>query len=975
MKKTKKSILTALALGCGMAICLGVAFAPISVAQPATAETAGFYMEFGARVRNKKDSVGIRFDTVVSEEYYNGLKTTYGADAKIEFHTLVARFQDLKDVNEDEKIDETDLTTAMIAKDLQNVGANEADDLTDKGTISFATAELDGETYTYKAAMLYNADGMTYKTYAMELVARSYVKVTYMDGEEEKEYVAYAESNDNIRAMRTVANAAVIDGEDATYLAKYVGTVTENAATGYLGLNNTQATLEAKNLPTAVTTGYIGGRKVNVSVTENGLTATYTAEDVAELEAGENKKAVLSLFDENGNVYRNECTVATKVINSVEDFSVLYLTASDTVIDGYYVLGCDIGSVDDPYIEKNQAGTSGQSPHLNPGAGSYFKGIFNGNGYAVYARESRNGFFGALINGAVVENLAIYSIVDASVGSTGDRFVLAQETGTATIRNCYFSLTDNRVNPTGRYSLFNVIGESSTMTNVVVEYIGWADEKKGGLLFNDEKKTSISAEYTNVYVINNESALISGDQTVYPENTIEMYESNLALKNSGNDFTAFTGVWDTSYGIPVWHSRNEQIIYTATVNGETGNQVQTTVGSKVTLGVGASIYGVPANVTVSYEIMDGDCVSLENNVVTATKAGTAVVTASVNNEVVVQFNITVTLDIINKGTVAYYSAMDGKYIAEDNSEKTLATLVGEGETIAYALDSVGVRIETANIESTLLESAKTYTAMKEVALQLYTEKAVYNVTLQVYTKVLNDKEDLSVLTINGAEIKGYYVVHNDIGSVTDMYDTSVQTAGSGANSFKGTFDGNGYAIYATGSKNGLFGYLGNPGSIKNLTLYSSLSSNIAASGERFALALTAGSTTIQNCYFNITDNRVNPTGTYCLISEVVGTSGFAMENVVAEFVNGYHGVKGSLFRSDLRTAYDSYYSNVYVIAPEGAKITDKTDAYPTGTIDFCTALSEVPSKIVGATWQIDEIAGDGNITYAFKFNDNCEKNS
>ena len=188
MKKTKKSILTALALGCGMAICLGVAFAPISVAQPATAETAGFYMEFGARVRNKKDSVGIRFDTVVSEEYYNGLKTTYGADAKIEFHTLVARFQDLKDVNEDEKIDETDLTTAMIAKDLQNVGANEADDLTDKGTISFATAELDGETYTYKAAMLYNADGMTYKTYAMELVARSYVKVTYMDGEEEKEY-------------------------------------------------------------------------------------------------------------------------------------------------------------------------------------------------------------------------------------------------------------------------------------------------------------------------------------------------------------------------------------------------------------------------------------------------------------------------------------------------------------------------------------------------------------------------------------------------------------------------------------------------------------------------------------------------------------------------------------------------------------------------------------------------------------------
>lgn len=936
MTKHRKWLVSYLCVG-ALASVLGVG-AISAVATDGETPTASFTMEQGASVRiakNADDSTGIRWKATFNETFWKTLNTETA-----EFGAIVAPA--------------TNVGTGELTENT-----SEAEPVPCKATKP--TFDENGE-FTYYASIVYDelAPELAEKAYAVELTARAYIKVgtTYT-------FVAdYATT----RSMRAVALSAVQSGEvSETDVDSYYGevvNVTKN--TGYYSNLDGEGVLENTNNLTGAEKAYVGATPVSFTKTDAGV-------KIAGMDGlVEQKSYTLNVFGTDGRVYTQPFVSATKVIYDEEDLSVLYLTTKTMVIDGYYVLGNDIGTPENLYIEKNSAGTAGQSPHVNPGAGSYFEGTFNGNGYAIYARESRNGLLGALLSGAVVKNLAIYSTVDASVGSTGDRFVLAQEVGTASFENCYFSLTDKRTSPTGRYSVFNSIGETSTMTNVVVEYQGWYEQKKGGLLFNTDNKATIGEAYTNVYVVTSADAPISGNGTEYPVDTIECYESNLALKNAGNDFTAFTGVWDTTYGIPVWHSRNEQIAYTATVNGEAGNQAEIEVDDTVELDVSASIYGVPVQSIVGYEVTEGDCVTVQDNVITATKEGTATITASVNGEVVATFTVTVTIPVINKGTVAYYSAMDGAYVAEDNSEKALVTLVGEGEEILYALDSKGTRIETANIEATLLESAKTYTSTKQIALTLYTEKAIYNVTLEVSTKVINDKQDLSVLTINGAPIYGYYLVHNDIGSATDMYDTNGQTAGSGENSFRGTFDGNGYSIYATGSKNGLFGYLGNPGVVKNLKLYSTLDATVA-NGERFALAVGAGSTTIQNCYFNLTDNRNNPTATYCLINGVANS--FAMTNVVVEFVNGYHGVKGSLFRSDTRTANAStHYSNVYVIAPEGAKITDATATYPAGTIDLCTGLSEVPNKIVGATWQIIPTTEGESTTYAFKFNDNCAKN-
>lgn len=932
MTKQKKLLVSCLCVGV-LASALGVGGIS-AVATDGETPVASFTMEQGASVRiakNADDSTGIRWKATFNETFWKTLNT------------------------------ETAEFGAMVAP-ATNVGAGELTENTAEAepvpcTAVKPTFDKNGE-FSYYASIVYDelSPELAEKAYAVELTARAYIKIG--------DVYTFVDDYATTRSMRAVALSAVQNGEvSETDVDSYYGEVVEiTQNTGYYSNMDSEGVFENKNNLTGAEQAYVGATPVAFAKTDAGV-------KISGMDSlTEEKTYTLNVFGADGKVYTQPFFVATKVIDSVEDLSVLYITQAQPKIEGYYVLGCDIGSASDPYIEKDPAGTAGNSPHTTTlGDNGYFGGTFNGNGYAIYVAQSRNGFFGFL-NEATIENLALHSTRTVA----GERFVLAQGTkNKSVIRNCYFTM--NNTASGSKYNLIQNSGANLYMENVVVEATG----QSTAVLFTTENKdvSGITTEdYNNVYIIAPVGMSVANNVAGYPQNTVEIYESNLALKNSGNDFTAFTGVWDTTYGIPVWHSRNEQITYTATVNGEAGNQAQMEVGNTATLDVTATIYGVPANVTVSYELTDGDCVSLENNVITASKQGTATVSASVNGQAVAQFTITVTMPVVDKGTVAYYSAMDGKYIAEDNSEKALATLVGEGETIAYALDSKGTRIETADIQATLLESAKTYTSMKEVALSLYTEKAIYNVTLQVSTKVLNEANDLSVLQTVTGGIYGYYLVHNDLGSVESAYDISAQTEGSGANSFKGTFEGNGYTVYTAGSsKFGLFGYLGNPGVIKNLILYNSLPATSPYNGERYALAGGAGSTTIENCYFNLTDNRVNPTAPYCLINDV--SASFAMSNVVVEFVNGYHGVKGTLFRSDTRTANAStYYSNVYVIAPEGAKITDATATYPAGTIDLCTGLSEVPNKIVGATWKIIPTTEGDTTTYAFKFNDNCATN-
>ena len=58
-------------------------------ADAATATESRFYMTDGASVKKTKGYNGIRFTSNVTDSYYEGLQTTYGADAEIEFHTLL----------------------------------------------------------------------------------------------------------------------------------------------------------------------------------------------------------------------------------------------------------------------------------------------------------------------------------------------------------------------------------------------------------------------------------------------------------------------------------------------------------------------------------------------------------------------------------------------------------------------------------------------------------------------------------------------------------------------------------------------------------------------------------------------------------------------------------------------------------------------------------------------------------------------
>ena len=192
-----------------------------------------FYMENGASVRID-DKAGVRFSTHISESRYNAFKETAG-DKEVKLVTIVNR-ADLGATHGAEKAMEFEYNlTGVSAKD--------------------------GE-YTVIARVTYSAleESLLLNAASVELEAKCYLVI----GNDWAKAVA-AESNDNVRSMRSVAYAALTAGSvNQEDVKKYLGTVQEETNASALLYTDAKA-IDVSELTatySGYTAAYIGAKKI-----------------------------------------------------------------------------------------------------------------------------------------------------------------------------------------------------------------------------------------------------------------------------------------------------------------------------------------------------------------------------------------------------------------------------------------------------------------------------------------------------------------------------------------------------------------------------------------------------------------------------------------------------------------------------------------------------------------------------------------
>ena len=217
-------------------------------------------MENGASVRID-DKAGVRFSTHISESRYNAAKETAG-DKEVKLVTIVNR-ADLGATHGAEK-------TMEFEYNLAGVSAK------------------DGE-YTVIARVTYSAleESLLLNAASVELEAKCYLVI-----DNDWENAVAADSNDNVRSMRSVAYAALTAGAvKQADVEKYLGTVQEETNASALLYTNAKA-IDVSELTATYggyTAAYIGAKKIgdvkngkiDLAEAYNGTAETITLMDSA----------------------------------------------------------------------------------------------------------------------------------------------------------------------------------------------------------------------------------------------------------------------------------------------------------------------------------------------------------------------------------------------------------------------------------------------------------------------------------------------------------------------------------------------------------------------------------------------------------------------------------------------------------------------------------------------------------------------
>lgn len=200
----------------------------------------------------------------------------------------------------------------------------------------------------------------------------------------------------------------------------------------------------------------------------------------------------------------------------------------------------------------------------------------------------------------------------------------------------------------------------------------------------------------------------------------------------------------------------------------------------------------------------------------------------------------------------------------------------------------------------------------------------YSVTLNAYTKIIDEESDFSAFDVTDGTVTGYYVLKSDVICGGEIEWKNVSTDKE-SKYFDGVFDGRGYKVVGlrVGEK-GLFGTLGNNAVIKNVAFTRSILSDV----EEWkytpfiafeSLAANGSQSSIENVYIEFANFRAAKSGNRGAGLIFIYNSNIMIKNVIVEIKTknltptpqyGY----GALFEEDRIHGSANNLVNVFVVS-------------------------------------------------------------
>ena len=699
-------------------------------------------------------------------------------------------------------------------------------------------------------------------------------------------------------------------------------------------------------------------------------------------------KTITLLTETEG--YIVDLRVYTKLIDEVGDLEMFTLIDRD--ITGAYLVTKD--------LDARELSPIQHSGFENATTGYIYKftGVFDGGGHTVTVNVKNGGLFGKLSKATIINTNFVLNISGTTHGAGNNPTGLAHSATDTTISNVYVELNPvaGLTVASNRTWALSLIGNASTVSsgylkteNVVVvnnddfENLQANTEKGwvgGAFIYADGGRASAAMrdkEMKNVFVIAPERL---GNGYYVPMAGGTARQTFACNDETGKaDATEKTGQSQYTYGNVTRYTTLKElcasgrveslpkhmlkkIAQTAVVVEIGGNVVQdgaeleSGVWTAVQLKVGETIVS-----NVRLQSSDPSIASVNNSEIKVDGFTTATITATGNVfgvEITTAFSVVMRVEAYAEEQL--FSSVDG--------DVDMKTIFGDGAILsnAYGIDGTNYTVDNGKITdlTNVTGTAQTKTLILETS-----NHQLKKVTFKVYTKLLDEAEDLAVFQLTDKDITGCYLVVKDI-------DASEQTALNHTDltvkdnaydfdyKFKGTFDGSGHTVKANVSYGGLFGEL-NEATITNTNFVFNIggnSSSLNNSGFRpTGLAYTALNSTISNVYAELNVGTGLASGREWAVTLVMNApnlnSGYLnLENVVVvnndDFANLTVKTEwcstGALFYADSGRAFntrDKYMTNVFVVAPKtfGANNSGYV-AMASGTAQASFASNDMDSK-------------------------------
>ena len=530
-----------------------------------------------------------------------------------------------------------------------------------------------------------------------------------------------------------------------------------------------------------LTDAYQGGNaKTGTPLTvESNIISDYFLADINMLQ-----NDVITVYTEDCGVLIN-VKAAYKVIRKASDLTSLYGNTSEAVTTtGYFLVANDI-AYDSSVVIKPQ--------YTNYGAGSTFKGVFDGNGHTIEYGINKGGLFGNL-DFATVKNAAfVVKNIKAETGNStsadlGMYAIIAGCSKQSKIENV-FATYDTAFNPDlgkigGNYrfrglGLFACSHNWAEMYTDVVLDLSTVGEISAD---NDEFGYGvITAPLNGQYGYGTASNV----HVIWDKQELTLYKGGLKVAYAAND---------TGYTIPEG--------YTATVlKGVTRYDTLEAMAEKVS------------------------------------SVGDFTITANA-----ISWNDRIIVERVDKlGEILYDGEGTQKAILPDalNAVNFTKIVCDDGQK-AYENSEWVLERNTSNEK--VIKGARVYGA---------NDKLLGIVTIVSVAKVITTASDLTSVYGNTTETvttSGYFFVANDI-----TYDSSVQikpvcTGLATGSQFSGVFDGDGHAIEFGLNQGGLFGNLTGSAIIKNAAFIVKSVKSGTAFGQYAILAGWSNNGRVENVY-------------------------------------------------------------------------------------------------------------------------------